>query len=79
VWVDVVLFGPYAGLLPPETKDGRTVVEVEEPARVGEVLDLLQVPPEGRTYVTVNGQLVDLDTLVSEADEIRVVVPLGGG
>ena len=77
--VDVVLFGPYARLLPPESRNGRAVLQVGEQARVNEVLDLLHVPPEGRTYVTVNGERVGLDTLVSEADEIRVIVPLGGG
>ncbi|MFH0916775.1 MAG: MoaD/ThiS family protein [bacterium] len=77
--VDVVLFGPYARLLPPESRNGRAILQVGEQTRVNEVLDLLHVPPEGRTYVTVNGERVGLDTLVSEADEIRVIVPLGGG
>jgi len=77
--VNVVLFGAYSRLLPSEGERGRTTLEVEESASVGQVLDLLNVPPEGRTYVTVNGKHVGLDTLVSEAAEIRVLVPLGGG
>jgi molybdopterin converting factor small subunit len=47
---------------------------------VGQVLDRLNVPPEGRTYVTVNGRhVVGLGVLVGEGDEISVIVPLGGG
>ena len=77
--VDVVLFGSYSRLLPSESAKGRATLSLEEPATVDQVLDLLQLPPEGRTYVTLNGEQVGLDTRVSEADEIRVVVPLGGG
>jgi sulfur carrier protein ThiS len=79
VWVEVVLFGPYAWLLPPGSENGRARLQVEQPASVGRVLDRLEVPPEGRTYVTVNGRHVGIETLLSEGDEIRVVVPLGGG
>jgi sulfur carrier protein ThiS len=79
VHVDVFLFGPYSRLLPPGSTDGRAILQVQEPASVDQVLDLLHVPPEGRTYVTINGELAGRDALVSEGDEIRVVVPLGGG
>jgi sulfur carrier protein ThiS len=79
VQVAVILFGPYAGPVSSESGGGRTIVQIDEPASVAQVLDQLQVPPEGRTYVTVNGTHASLDRLVSEADEIRVVVPLGGG
>jgi sulfur carrier protein ThiS len=79
VQVAVILFGPYAGLVSSENGGGRTLVQIAEPASVAQVLDQLRVPPEARTYVTVNGRHAELDKLVSEADEIRVVVPLGGG
>ena len=77
--VGVTLFGPYSRLLPPEGKDGRAILEVDEAATVGDVLDRLQIPPEGRTYLTVNGKQVGQGTVLSEDDDIRVVVPLGGG
>lgn len=77
--VNVVLFGQYARRLPPGSENGRVTLEVDDPASVGEVLDRLEIPPEGRTYVTVNGLHAGLETPVSEGDEIRVIVPLGGG
>ena len=77
--VGVTLFGHYSRLLPPESRNGRASLEFEEATTVGDVLDRLQIPPEGRTYVTVNGTHVGQDTILSEDDEIRVIVPLGGG
>jgi sulfur carrier protein ThiS len=79
VRLEVVLFGPYAKLLPPGSEGGRTSLELEGPASVGRVLDHLGVPEAGRTYVTVNGRRVELATPVKDGDEIRVIVPLGGG
>jgi len=77
--VNVIMFGAFAEALSSESKNGRVMVEIGEPANVAQVLDQLGVPPERRTYVTVNGRHVGLETLVSEGDEIRVIVPLGGG
>ena len=77
--VGVALFGQYSRLLPAEGENGHALLEMEETATVGEVLDQLQIPPEGRTYVTVNGRHVGQGTVLSEGDEIRVIVPLGGG
>lgn len=77
--VGVALFGHYSRLLPSESANGRAILEVDQGATVGEVLDGLRIPPEGRTYVTVNGSHVDQETVVSDGDEIRVIVPLGGG
>ncbi|HEY5527850.1 MAG TPA: MoaD/ThiS family protein [Thermoleophilia bacterium] len=77
--LEVILFGPHAKLLPPGSEGGRTVVELEGPATVDQVLDHLGVPETGRTYVTVNGRRVEPATPVGDGDEVRVIVPLGGG
>ena len=77
--VEVALFGYYSRLLPPESKDGRTTLEMNEGSTVGQVLDRLQIPPEGRTYVTLNGKHTGQGTALAEGDEIRVIVALGGG
>ena len=77
--VEVALFGQYSRLLPPESKNGRAALEVDQATTVSRVLDRLQIPPEGRTYVTVNGKHVGQEAVLSEGDEIRVIVPLGGG
>ena len=77
--VEVLLFGYYSKLLAPESKDGRTTLETDEGSTVGQVLDELQIPPEGRTYLTLNGKHAGQGTALSEGDEIRVIVALGGG
>lgn len=77
--VEVALFGQYTRLLPPDSKNGTVGLEVDRSATVGQVLDRLEIPPEGRSYVTVNGQRAEQDVVLAEGDEIRVIVPLGGG
>lgn len=77
--VEVALFGHYSRLLPPDSKNGSAVLEVDRESTVGTVLDRLQIPPEGRTYVTVNDRNVGQEAILSEGDKIRVIVPLGGG
>lgn len=78
VRVKVVLFGNYAGLLPPDAR-GRTVVEVEAGSSVSDVLDALAVPQEGRTFLTLDGERVGTDAQARDGAELRVIVPLGGG
>jgi hypothetical protein len=76
--VGLALFGPYAALLPAEA-GGRTVVEVGAGDTVDDVLDAVAVPPQGRTYLTLDGVRVDGDAPVHDGAELRVIVPLGGG
>ena len=76
--VTVVLFGPYAALLPEECA-GRAELDMPHGATVEAVLEVLGVPPEGRTFVTLNGRRVPPQTELDPDSEVRVVVPLGGG
>jgi sulfur carrier protein ThiS len=77
--VTVALFGPYADLLPPGSTGGRATVEVDEGTTVASLLDRLEVPPEGRRYVTVDGRKAEPMGALSPGAEVRVIVPLGGG
>jgi molybdopterin converting factor small subunit len=79
VQVHVMLFGQYSQLLATESESGRATIEVAEPCTVDLLLDRLGVPAEGRTYLTVNGVLSRLDAPLADGDEVRVIVPLGGG
>ena len=78
VRVQTVLFGNHASLLPPEDR-GRTVVELKRDSTVDDVLDVLAVPQEGRTFLTLDGERVAADSAVRDGAELRVIVPLGGG
>jgi sulfur carrier protein ThiS len=77
--VKVTLFGHHARLLPPGTSGNSMSVEVREGSTIADVLDVLGVPPDGRSYVQLNGSREDPSTALGEADEVRVIVPLGGG
>jgi sulfur carrier protein ThiS len=79
VKVKVVLFGHQARLLPPGSQGNSASIDAEEGATVADVLDMLGVPPEGRTYVQLNGTREGLATTLQGGDEVRVIVPLGGG
>jgi len=78
VRVRVVLFADLAGLLPPEA-GGRATLEVEAGSTVDDALDMLGVPRELRTFVTLDGERVTGDVSVPDGAELRVIVPLGGG
>jgi hypothetical protein len=78
VRVRTVLFGHFAGLLPPEA-GGRTVVQVRAGSTVNDVLDALGVPQEGRDFLTLDGERVTGDAPACDGAELRVIVPLGGG
>jgi len=77
--IKVVLFGQHARLLPPGSHGNSTSIDVEAGATVADVLDALGVPPDGRSYVQLNGAREGLAAALQDGDEVRVVVPLGGG
>ena len=77
--VRVILFGHLAKLLPSASEGGEVLVQVDGEATVKRVLDQIGVPEESRTYVTRNGVRAGMDDLVAHGDEIRVIIPLGGG
>ena len=74
-----MLFGHHARLLPPGTSGNATSVDFEEGATIADVLDALGVPPDGRSYVQLNGNREEPSTTLADGDELRVIVPLGGG
>ena len=77
--VRVVLFGHHARLLPPHASGNATVVEAGDGATLANLLDALGVPPGERGYVQVNGVRADASAALADGDEVRVIVPLGGG
>lgn len=75
----VILFGHHARLLPPGSSGNTTSVEVRQGSTIADVLDVLGVPPDGRSYVQLNGSREEPSAALDEGDEVRVIVPLGGG
>jgi sulfur carrier protein ThiS len=79
VQVDLILFGHYARYLPEGSTGGSATLQVGPGATVTSVLDTVGLPSEARGYVTLNGRRAPPEEHLADGDEIRVVVPLGGG
>ena len=79
IQVRLTLFGNLARLL-PEGNDGRSVtLDVGGGTTVAGLLDSVEVPSDQRGYVTVNGERASPESALADGDEVRVIIPLGGG
>ena len=52
---------------------------LETPLPLRDILHDLKIPKGEVQLVVINGQLQDLDAVVSEEDEIKLFSPVGGG
>jgi sulfur carrier protein ThiS len=77
--VRLILFGHLVRYLPPGSEGQGALLDVAPSVTVADVLDSVDLPRGERSYVTVNGERASLDERLSDGDEVRVIVPLGGG
>ena len=54
-------------------------IDIDEGARVKDLITLLEVPEEESFIVAVNGQLVPFNHILKEDDLVRIVPPVSGG
>ena len=52
---------------------------LKKPLPLKDILDNLKIPKGEVQLVVVNGQLQDLDTVVTEEDQVKLFSPVGGG
>jgi molybdopterin converting factor small subunit len=70
----ISLFGKYA----KEDEDGLT--RIEEPATIRDLAEYLELPIKRVRIMTVNGKQADLETALSDNDEVYIFPPaIGGG
>jgi sulfur carrier protein ThiS len=77
--VRLLLFGQYARYLPDGGEGGAALLEAPSGATVMSLLDSVGLPASDRRYITINGGRVKDDVALEDGDEVRVIVPLGGG
>jgi sulfur carrier protein ThiS len=77
--IRLVLFGHYATYLPEGAERGSAMIDAPPGTTVSSLLDFVGLPAEARSYVTVNAERVSGDRRLDDGDEVRVIVPLGGG
>lgn len=70
----ISLFAKYA----KEDEDGLT--RIEEPATIRDLAECLELPIKRVRIMTVNGKQADLETALSDNDEVYIFPPaIGGG
>ena len=77
--VEVRLFATLARFLPPGSRDGAGMVELEPGATVLALVERLAIPAEMSRIVLVNGRDVEDDERLAPGDVVDVFPPLAGG
>lgn len=77
--VEVRLFATLARFLPPGSRDGAGVVDLDPGATVRRLMERLGIPAEMSRIVLVNGQDVEDDERLQPGDVVDVFPPLAGG
>ena len=77
--VSVKLIATYRKLLPPDTKGNTIQIEVARGTRLGELLAQFEVPLSSESVILLNGLTVDLETPLSEGDQVSAFSAMAGG
>ena len=77
--VTVKLFATLQKFLPPGTTGRQAVVEFDEGATAGDVLQRLQVPRASAHLIMVNGEHASWEHPVADGDALTVFPPVAGG
>jgi molybdopterin converting factor small subunit len=79
VRVEVQLHATLAAFLPPGSRDGVAVLDVDDTATVADLIRRLAIPADLSRVVLVNGHDVGDDAHLRTGDVVDVFPPLAGG
>jgi sulfur carrier protein ThiS len=82
--IDVRTFINFKSYMPPEAKDGKAVLSIQEGATFSDLLNVLGIPIEEPRIVVLNGvsqgTTPEVNTRVlQEGDIVAIFPPIGGG
>ena len=77
--IEIRLFANLAKLLPPNSKNKRATINVEDGITIDELLNKLKIPPNITSIVMVNGSHKEAKTILNEGDVVSVIPPVAGG
>ena len=77
--VKVRLFGTLGKQFPDHDPLNGFEIEIPEDAKVGDLLDQLEIPKSKIGLVTVEGRLVKVAKILKPGDFIRIYRPIFGG
>ncbi len=77
--VSVGLYATLQKFLPKNTEGRRCEIELDEGATVGDLIELLNVPPKLAALRLVNGIQSKLDRKLSDGDKVSIFPQIAGG
>ena len=77
--IEFILFAGLARYMPEETGGKPCIVEIEEGASVGKLLERFNVPEEKKKIIFVNGVISNEDTILKDGDRAGIFPIVAGG
>jgi len=77
--VEITVFATLRRYMPDLPVGGSRQIEVQHGATIGEVMHLLELPPEEVKVVMRNHRHAELDETVNEGDRIAFIPAVAGG
>ncbi|MFO8112947.1 MAG: MoaD/ThiS family protein [Desulfosalsimonadaceae bacterium] len=77
--IELYLYATLAKYLPENTGPRSATLDVDENARIRDVVDRLRIPEKSIKLVFVNGVHGQMDTVVNDGDRVGLFPPVGGG
>jgi len=77
--VSVGLYATLQKFLPKNTEGRRCEIELRDGATVGDLIELLNVPPKFAALRLVNGVQSKLDKKLSNGDKVSIFPQIAGG
>lgn len=78
--IHVEVFGTLRGKLPDDDGSGKGTYELPDGASIAQAFGRLEIPPEVRYIVMVNGkQESDRERTLVDGDKLTVLPPVAGG
>lgn len=77
--IEIRLFANLAKLLPPNSKNKRANIIVDDNITIDDLLNKLKIPKNITNIIMVNGFHEDIKTKLNEGDVVSVIPPVTGG
>ena len=77
--IKIKLFATFREYLPDNSTSNEISIELEEPAKIGEVLSGLKIPSDQEMIIMVNSTHAKKDRTLENGDVLALFPPIAGG
>jgi molybdopterin synthase sulfur carrier subunit len=77
--IELNLFASLSDYLPDREKGNPNLVELTEGTSIGELIALLEIPPEAPRIIFLNGVHAGREAPLKDGDRVGLFPPLAGG